>query len=68
MWTFLTQAIALAQSVYSPGRQSGLTLHHGEYSGPYAHGGNWAKAYEHAAGLVSQMTVEEKVRYPLSAG
>ena len=61
MWAVLTQAIALAQSIYSPIRSGELTVKHGEYTGPYAHGGSWAKAYEHAVDLVSQMTVEEKV-------
>lgn len=64
MWTLLTQAIALAQSIYSPSDPAGLAVKHGEYTGPYAHGGAWAKAYEHAVDLVSQMTVEEKVSHP----
>lgn len=63
MWSLLTQAIALAQSVYSPVDRSDVTVRHGEYIGPYAHGGAWAKAYDHAVDLVSQMTVEEKVCY-----
>lgn len=65
MWSIVTQSLALAQSVLSPldfsNRFGGSPVRHGEYTGPYADGGAWAKAYEHAVDLVSQMTVEEKV-------
>lgn len=61
MWSVVVQALALARSIY-PGNIDGAGGGRiGEYHGPYADGGIWADAYKHAAHLVSQMTVEEKV-------
>lgn len=66
MRSILSYALALAQTLYSPGLSGDGAVGHGEYHGPYADGGTWANAYEHAADLVSQMTVEEKVSWASS--
>lgn len=67
MWGVLTQALTLAQGVWTPfhhipGVQTGIQGKNVDlYTGPYASGGAWASAYDHAVDLVSQMTIEEKV-------
>jgi hypothetical protein len=63
MWGLVTQGLAVAQGILSPFHSTSrphidnIEL----YTGPYASGGTWASAYDHAVDLVSQMTVEEKV-------
>lgn len=67
MWGVLTQALALAQGVLSPFHHSSGDIPGTQgsnvdlYTGPYASGGAWASAYDHAVDLVSKMTIEEKV-------
>ena len=67
MWGVLTQALTLAQGVLTPfhhtsGDKPGIQGSNVYlYTGPYASGGAWASAYDHAVDLVSQMTIEEKV-------
>jgi hypothetical protein len=65
MWGLVTHVLAVAQGLLSPfhgtsrPRIDNVEL----YTGPYASGGAWASAYDHAVDLVSQMTVEEKVAH-----
>jgi hypothetical protein len=64
MWGLVTQGLlVVAQGILSPFH--GTPRPHTDdielYTGPYASGGTWASAYDHAVDLVSQMTVEEKV-------
>jgi hypothetical protein len=63
MWGLVTQGLAVAQGISSPfhGTSRPHTDNIELYAGPYASGGTWASAYDHAVDLVSQMTVEEKV-------
>jgi hypothetical protein len=63
MWGLVTQGLAVAQGISSPfhGISRPQTDSVELYTGPYASGGTWASAYDHAVDLVSQMTVEEKV-------
>ena len=63
MWGLVTQGLAVAQGILSPFHGTSTTQTDGAalYTGPYASGGAWASAYDHAVDVVSQMTVEEKV-------
>jgi hypothetical protein len=67
MWSVLAQALAVAQGVLTPfhkimGGEISIQGNNVDlYTGPYASGGAWVSAYDHAVDLVSQMTLEEKV-------
>jgi len=63
MWRLITQGLAVFPGFFTPfhGNLEPQTDNSELYTGPYASGETWASAYDHAVGLVSQMTVEEKV-------
>ena len=65
MWGLLAQGLAVAQGILTPLHKTTnpFTDAVDLYTGPYANGGAWASAYDHAVDLVSQMTIEEKVAH-----